>query len=69
MKKFIYLLIIIFYVNALNAQNVAVNTDGSAAHTSALLDIKSTSKGMLIPRMTTAQRTLIASPATGLLVY
>ncbi|HET6721719.1 MAG TPA: hypothetical protein VFH07_03170, partial [Chitinophagaceae bacterium] len=69
MKKFIYLLIIIFYVNSINAQNVAVNTDGSAAHSSALLDIKSTNKGMLVPRMTTAQRTVIASPAAGLLVY
>ena len=69
MKQFIYLLIIIFYGNAMNAQNVAVNTDGSSAHTSALLDIKSTSKGMLIPRMTTVQRTAINSPATGLLVY
>jgi hypothetical protein len=69
MKKFIYSLAIIFFVNTAYGQNVAVNTDGSVAHTSALLDIKSTNKGMLIPRMTTAQRTAIASPATGLLVY
>ena len=52
-----------------NAQSVAINTDGSIANSSALLDIKSTTKGMLVPRMTTAQRTAIASPATGLLVY
>jgi hypothetical protein len=69
MKKIIYSLAIVFFVNAVYAQNVAVNTDGSVAHTSALLDIKSTSKGMLIPRMTTAERTAITSPATGLLVY
>lgn len=36
---------------------------------SALVDIASTSKGILIPRMTTAQRTAIGSPAQGLLVY
>jgi hypothetical protein len=36
---------------------------------SAVLDVKSTSKGFLAPRMTTAQRSAIASPAEGLLVY
>lgn len=36
---------------------------------SALLDVESTTKGALLPRMTTTQRDAIASPATGLLVY
>ncbi len=36
---------------------------------SALLDLTSNSKGLLIPRMTTAERTAIATPANGLLVY
>ena len=36
---------------------------------SSILDLTSTSKGLLAPRMTSAQRTAIASPATGLLVY
>jgi len=36
---------------------------------SAELEIISTDKGVLVPRMTQAQRTAIASPATGLLVY
>lgn len=36
---------------------------------SAALDISSTTKGLLIPRMTTAQRDAIASPATGLLIW
>lgn len=51
------------------AQNVGINKDASAPDNSAMLDVKSTEKGMLIPRMTAAQRNLIASPATGLLVY
>lgn len=51
------------------AQSVAINTDGSTADASAALDIKSTAKGMLVPRMTTAQRDAITSPANGLLIY
>jgi hypothetical protein len=50
-------------------QNVAINSDGSSPNPSALLDMKSDSKGLLIPRMTIQQRISIASPATGLLVY
>lgn len=36
---------------------------------SSMLDVQSTTKGMLIPRMDTSQRTVIASPATGLMVF
>jgi hypothetical protein len=48
---------------------VAVNADGTQPDASAMLDVKSTTKGMLVPRMTTTQRNAIATPATGLLVY
>ncbi|GAB3989677.1 hypothetical protein GCM10028807_15100 [Spirosoma daeguense] len=48
---------------------VGINTDGSVADPSALLDVKSTNQGMLVPRMTAQQRGLISNPATGLLVY
>lgn len=51
------------------AQGVAINNDGAAPHPSAMLDIKSTTKGLLIPRMTSVQRTAIPSPALGLLVF
>jgi len=53
---------------SVNAQ-VAVTTDGSSADASAMLDVKSSDKGMLVPRMTAAERDAIVSPATGLLVY
>ena len=36
---------------------------------SAELDVVSTDKGVLVPRMTTDQKTAISTPATGLLVY
>jgi hypothetical protein len=48
---------------------VSISTDGSAPDASAMLEINSTSKGLLIPRMTEAQRTSIASPAAGLMVF
>jgi len=51
------------------AQGVAINTTGSAADNSAMLDISSNTQGVLVPRMDSAHRTGISSPAVGLLVY
>lgn len=50
----------------INAQ-VGIGTTTPAA--SSALDITSTTQGLLTPRMTTAQKTAIATPANGLLVY
>ncbi|GAB3826458.1 hypothetical protein [Hymenobacter jeollabukensis] len=49
------------------AQSVGIGTGAPA--TTAMLEVASTTKGMLVPRMTSAQRTAISSPAQGLLVY
>ena len=59
------LLISNLYITA----QVAVNTDNSDPDGSAMLDIKSTDKGFLPPRMTESQRDGISNPAVGLLVY
>ncbi|MBK9487121.1 MAG: hypothetical protein IPO01_18630 [Chitinophagaceae bacterium] len=48
---------------------MAINTTGATANGTAILDVSSSLKGVLIPRMTSAQRTGIATPANGLLVY
>ena len=70
MKTFFTLAIaILCYTNVLFAQNVGINTNGSAPDGSAMLDVSSTSGGILIPRMTEAQKNAIASPAEGLLIY
>src|SRR6476646_4664054 len=61
--------VILCSVIAVNAQSVAINTNGNAADNSAMLDISSNNKGFLAPRMTTAQRTAVISPANGLLVF
>lgn len=68
MKKII-LLLLCYLPMAIFAQSVSINTDASAPHNTAILDIKSDSKGLLIPRLTTLQRTSIAGPALGLTVY
>lgn len=47
--------------------NVGVNT--TTPHASAALDVTSTTQGVLVPRMTQSQRIVIASPATGLMIY
>jgi hypothetical protein len=41
----------------------------NSPNASAILDITSTTRGFLPPRMTTTQKNAIASPATGLVVY
>jgi hypothetical protein len=47
----------------------AVVVGGTSANASALIDIQSTTKGFLPPRMTTAERVAISSPANGLIVF
>ena len=49
------------------AGNIGVGI--AAPNASALIDMTSTTKGFLPPRMTTAQRSAIAAPATGLIVF
>ena len=48
---------------------MGVNSTGAVPANSAMLDVSSTSKGFLPPRMTTAQRTAIVSPNAGLIVF
>ena len=54
--------------NSSNAQ-VSIGVPVSDIHPSAQLDVSSTSKGLLLPRMTEVQRNAIASPAAGLWIW
>ena len=48
---------------------LVTTADNSVADASAIMEMESTTKGFLPPRMTTTQRDAIGSPATGLVVY
>jgi len=62
-----YLFIILFVSSNILIGQVGIGT--VTPNFSSALDITSTDKGLLIPRMTTSQRNAIISPANGLFVY
>ena len=63
----IFLCVWMINANKLQAQGIGINNPTPAA--TALLDLTSNNKGLLIPRMDSTHRVAIASPAKGLLVY
>lgn len=67
MKKLVTLFSFTFLVFAAYSQNVGIGTN--APNSSAQLDVTSTTRGLLIPRMTSKQRIAIVTPANGLMVY
>nr|NQU90258.1 hypothetical protein [Bacteroidota bacterium] len=71
MKNIYHLRILLFFFiifqTGIVAQNISINTDGSPPDSSAMLDIKSSDKGLLIPRLEFINRPAV--PATGLLIY
>lgn len=64
---FITCTLILLFSLGLKSQSVGIGTP--TPHSSAQLDVSSTTKGTLITTMTSAQRKAIAGPATGLLVF
>jgi hypothetical protein len=66
-SKFLVGILIFLFGNIQAQDNVGIGTNTPDA--SSILEMLSTNKGVLVPRMTTAQRTAIATPANGLLVY
>ncbi|MDP2724187.1 MAG: FISUMP domain-containing protein [Bacteroidales bacterium] len=67
-SKILLLSLLISLVHVALAQ-VAINSDGSAPDESAMLDVKSTTGGLLLPRLTNVERDAIISPAAGLVIF
>jgi hypothetical protein len=66
-KRIITLTVLTLAFSSSIFSQVGIGT--TTPHASAELDVTSTSKGFLLPRMTTVQRDLIGSPAAGLVIY
>ena len=77
MKKYYFIRLLILLLVTLSgfaqvqkSQTLQVgNTSTSALNTSAALQIDDTSRGILLPRMSTSQRDLISNPANGLMIF
>lgn len=68
-----WIIIFVFFYNHNNnscfSQGAAINTTNTSAHPSAILDVSSSNKGVLIPRVTETQKLLIQNPTEGLVIY
>lgn len=73
MKTIFRLFVVLVFILTIPGLNtfgqVSIKSDNSDPDASAMLDVSSSTKGLLAPRMTMAQRDAITTPATGLLVY
>ena len=69
MKKLTLLAITALMMVYSTMGQVAISTNNGHPANSAMLDVQSIEKGLLVPRMTSAQRAAIETPATGLMVY
>lgn len=69
MKTLTALLLCIFSFAIVSAQNTGIGVGTSNPNASAVLDVTSTNKGLLPPRMTYAQRNAISNPAAGLIIW
>ena len=56
---------ILVSISNISSQGVSINESNTPAADDAILDISSTNKGMLIPRMTESERQMISNPASG----
>ena len=57
------------FTGLMNSYGQSIGIGTTSPHPSSKLEIQSTSQGLLVPRMTTTERTAITTPATGLLVF
>lgn len=63
------LILLFCSINTIHAQSMGISNAAITPDPSSILEMRTTEKGILIPRMTTAERDNISSPATGLMLY
>jgi uncharacterized protein (TIGR02145 family) len=70
-QKIGFFLICLFFAVQLYSQGVVINdtNTNSVSHDSVILELQSTTKGFLLPRMTNEQKQNIQNPASGLIIY
>ncbi|MBK9735140.1 MAG: right-handed parallel beta-helix repeat-containing protein [Saprospiraceae bacterium] len=69
MAKTLHIIFILMIFHFCCRAQVAINTTSNPPNPSSALDITSTAKGVLMPRMTKAQRNLILAPANSLIIF
>ncbi|MCX6276532.1 MAG: hypothetical protein NT004_00365, partial [Bacteroidetes bacterium] len=69
MKNRSFLTIVLLLFSSAMFSQIAMNSDGSTPDPSAMIDVASTSLGILFPRMTQAQIAAIPLPANGLVAF
>ncbi|MBK9982047.1 MAG: hypothetical protein IPP15_06400 [Saprospiraceae bacterium] len=67
--RLLFLLSLLCISITIASAQVSITTTGTPPDPSSMLDIKNSTKGVLIPRMTFTQRNLISLPANALLIY
>lgn len=69
-KNSVFIIMLLFVLmGAVHSQGVYIGTNDTDPAASALLEAESTSQGVLIPRMTTAEIEAIINPVEGLMAY
>ncbi|MFO7614428.1 MAG: fibrobacter succinogenes major paralogous domain-containing protein [Bacteroidales bacterium] len=69
MKRLSFFAVVIMLQWNLGFSQVAVNSSGDPPDGSAILDVQSNTKGMLVPRMSISEKDAISNPANGLLIF
>ena len=69
MKHLCLLIALVLISSSALLAQLSINADGSTPDNSAMLDVKSTLKGAVLPRMTFAQRNAIPNPVEGAMVF
>lgn len=65
----ILIIVFTFSNNTIGAQSMGISSNAITPDPSSILEMRTTTKGMLTPRMTATERENISTPATGLMLY